>query len=75
MQIDDDHEVAGCNSAGIDEFLTEHESFIGNKELWKTKTLLHLLKKIKNANTNVKLLQPIVYKLFYQVWGIFERKE
>lgn len=56
MQIDDDHEVVGCNSAGIDEFLTEHENFIGNKELRKTKTLLHLLKKIKNANTNVKLL-------------------
>lgn len=61
MAIDDD----GTLSPEVDDFLDQHEKFIENRDLRKTKTLLHLLKKVKNANTNVKLLQPIVYKLFY----------
>ncbi len=40
-----------------------------------TRNLLNLLKMIKNTNTSIKLLQPLVLQLFHQVWGIFTRTQ
>jgi len=56
-------EVEEDGFEGLDQILNDQQSFIKNRK--SSNQILHLIKRIKNANTSIKLLQPLVFKLFF----------